>query len=95
MRTDFFRRLSSTLILLTTNLDYALLFFFVFCHSGTLSRGLMTLRAMVFSACKVSIFRFRIDAAFFLGRRNFEDSQAHRKDTSDGKNELDLIIIEK
>ena len=76
-------------------MECALIFVFLICHSGTSSRGLMTVRAMVFLGSKVSIFRFRIDTAFFLGRRNFEDSQGHRKETPDGKNELDLIIIDK
>ena len=82
--------------MLTTNFRFcAALFFLLFCHSGTLSRGLMTLRAMVFLERKVSTVRFRIDAAFFLRQRNFEDSQGDRKETPDGKNELGLIIIDK
>ena len=76
-------------------MECALLFFFVFFHSGTSSRGLMTLRAMVFLGSKVSTVRFRIDAAFFLSQRNFVDSEGNRKKTPDGKNELDLIIIDK
>ena len=95
MGTDFRRRASRTLILLTTNFEFALLFLFVFCHTGTLSRGLMTLIAMVFLGCKVSTFRIRIDAAFFLSQRNLVDSEGNRKKTPGGKNQLGLIIIEK
>ena len=96
MRTDFRRRVSNTLILSTTNFfEVALLFLFVFCHCGTLSRGLMTFLVMVFSGCIVSTFRFRIDAAFFLSQRNLVGWEGTRKKTPGGKNQLGLIIIEK
>ena len=40
-------------------------------------------------------YRFRIDAAFFLSQRNLVDWEGNRKKTPGGKNQLDLIIIEK